>query len=57
MADLSKRDFIPMNEEQTTFDIAADTLTMQRYGKNINTLDEWFYSLAYVAMIALAATP
>lgn len=57
MADLSKRDFVPMTDEQTQVDVAIDTLLKQRYGKDINTLDEWFYSLAYVAMIALATIP
>lgn len=54
MADLSKRDFIPMTEEQTIFDVAADSLTMQRFGKDINSLDEWFYSMTFNALIALA---
>ncbi len=43
-----------MTEEQTIPDVAIDGLLKQRYGKDINTIDEWFYSVTFNALLALA---
>ncbi len=57
MADLDKRDFIPITDTQTQPDLAYDFLLKQRFGKDINTLDEYFLAVAYIALIALATIP
>lgn len=54
MADLDKRDFIPMTEGQTQPDVAIDGLLKQRFGKDINTLDELYYTASIPALAALA---